>query len=302
MSRTIFVLVASVLLVPAVTYYDTTLSNEQWALIKTLTLAMVFAASYCFVVSQLTGNFSQVDKLWSILPAGYVWYVAVKSGYEPRGVLMAVLATIWAARLTFNFARRGGYHVLPWRGEEDYRWAVLRATPTFKKPMTWVAFNLFFISFYQNALILAFTLPSVAAVGGRAIGWLDIFAAGSMLLFVGIETLADQQQYNFQTEKYRRIAANEPLVAPFSDGFCAQGLWARVRHPNYASEQAIWIGFYLFSVAASGRWVNWSLIGALLLVLLFIGSADFSEKISASKYPKYADYLKRVPRFVPKFW
>lgn len=38
-------------------------------------------------------------------------------------------------------------------------------------------------------------------------------------------------------------------------------------------------------------------------MLLFQGSADFSESISARKYPKYKDYQQRVPKFVPKlFW
>ncbi len=302
MTRTILVLIASLLLIPIVTYYDTTLTAEQWHVLTTLAYSMLGAATYCFVVSQLTGNFSQVDKLWSILPAGYVWYVAVQANYEPRAVLMAVLVSIWAARLTFNFARRGGYHLLPWRGEEDYRWAVLRATPNFKNPLAWAAFNLSFISFYQNALILAFTLPIVAALHGQPLNWIDGLVAVCMLGFIVTETIADQQQYNYQSEKHRRIANNLPLDVPYSDGFCSQGLWAYVRHPNYASEQAIWICFYFFSVAATGRWVNWSLTGAILLVLLFIGSADFSEKISANKYPKYSDYIQKVPRFMPRFF
>jgi steroid 5-alpha reductase family enzyme len=48
--------------------------------------------------------------------------------------------------------------------------------------------------------------------------------------------------------------------------------------------------------------VNWSLAGAVLLMLLFLGSSDFSEKISAGKYPAYADYQKRVGRFFPKLF
>jgi steroid 5-alpha reductase family enzyme len=36
-------------------------------------------------------------------------------------------------------------------------------------------------------------------------------------------------------------------------------------------------------------------------VILFKGSADFSEEISASKYPAYKDYQKRVGKFLPKW-
>ena len=57
--------------------------------------------------------------------------------------------------------------------------------------------------------------------------------------------------------------------------------------------------FYFFSVAASGEWLNWSAAGALLLVVLFQGSSNFSEELSAAKYPEYAAYQKRVPRFIP---
>jgi len=37
-------------------------------------------------------------------------------------------------------------------------------------------------------------------------------------------------------------------------------------------------------------------------VLLFQGSTDLTEKITAARYPAYAGYQKRVPRFLPKFW
>ncbi len=86
---------------------------------------------------------------------------------------------------------------------------------------------------------------------------------------------------------------------PYARGFIWEGLWKIVRHPNYASEQAIWISFYLFSVAASGEWLNWSLTGSILLILLFLGSSNFSEEISAKKYPAYQDYQQKVPRFIP---
>ena len=53
------------------------------------------------------------------------------------------------------------------------------------------------------------------------------------------------------------------------------------------AEQAIWIVFYCYSVIATGYWINWTITGGLLLVLLFKGSSDFSESISAEKYPDY---------------
>ena len=89
------------------------------------------------------------------------------------------------------------------------------------------------------------------------------------------------------------------LQEKYKKGFVDTGLWRIVRHPNYAAEQAIWIVFYLFSVSATGMWLNWSVMGAVLLVLLFWGSSNFSESISSGKYQDYEEYKKQVPRFIP---
>jgi len=35
-------------------------------------------------------------------------------------------------------------------------------------------------------------------------------------------------------------------------------------------------------------------------LILFQGSSNFSEEISASKYPDYRAYQDRVPRFLPR--
>lgn len=306
MLRTILILIATLIALPIVAfYYDRPLTAEQADAVKTVFLIMAGIAFTCFLVSEITRNYSQVDKLWSIVPIIYVWYLANRSEFDGRLLLMAVLVIVWGARLTYNFGRRGGYHWIPWRGEEDYRWGVLREqNPAFQKRLVWGAFNLFFISFYQHTLILLFTLPAVVAWQGSTtpLNWLDALAAGLFLAFVITETIADQQQYNFQTEKYRLKQTGKTLPEPYSSGFCTSGLWGKVRHPNYASEQAIWISYYLFSVAATGRWLNWSLAGVILLVLLFLGSSDFSEKISAGKYPAYRDYQNKVPRFIPRLF
>lgn len=302
MLRTTLILICTLIALPIVAFYfDQPLNVEQWAAVQRAFTVMTGIALSCFFVSEITGNCSQVDKLWSIMPVLYTWLFAYTSGWNDRLVLMAVLATLWGTRLTFNFWRRGGYHWVPWRGEEDYRWGVLRKMPMLQGRWRWVAFNLFFISFYQNTLILLFTLPAVVAWQGteQPLHVADWAVSGLFAFFLVIEAIADQQQFDFQKEKYRRLRMGEPLEGDYALGFRTTGLWGWVRHPNYAAEQAIWLTFYLFSVSATGRWLNWSLAGAILLMLLFLGSSDFSEKISAGKYPAYRDYRRKVPRFFP---
>jgi steroid 5-alpha reductase family enzyme len=263
----------------------------------------VSLALLAFVTSEVTGNYSQIDKLWSIIPPVLAGYFAAASGWDSRLVLMALLATAWGVRLTFNFWRRGGYSWPPWSGVEDYRWAVLRANPRLAAPWRWRLFNLGFVSLYQVLLLLLITLPAVAAAAQpRGLNRLDAVAAALFLLFLLLETVADRQQYDFQTEKQRRRAAGQPLDGDMARGFRTSGLFSVARHPNFAAEQAIWCAFYLFAVAATGRWINWSIIGVVLLVLLFQGSTQFTEQISLGKYPEYGEYRRRVPRFLPRPW
>ena len=300
MWRTVIFLIFTLIIVPILTFnFDVPLTELQQSTLKTLLCVYGIAAGLCFIVSSATKNYSQVDKLWSIIPIPYVWIIAYNTDFEPRITLMAFLVSIWAVRLTYNFARRGGYSWKIWTGEEDYRWAILRAKPEFQSQWKWSAFNLFFISAYQMALILFFTLPALKAMESNIpIGILDYILAAIFVVLVIMEYIADNQQYDYQEEKYHQKKIGK--VADFYKiGFTHTGLWAYMRHPNYSAEQGIWIVFYFFSVIATNIWLNWSIAGALLLVLLFKGSSDFSEEETEKKYPLYKKYIKEVGRFVP---
>ncbi len=304
MIRTVMVLLLTLLLVPvSVIYFDMPMSEQQTNVLKQLLTIYGITAAACFLIGEITDNVSQVDKLWSLIPIAYVWVMALHGEMDTRLMLMAVLVTIWGLRLTYNFARRGGYHWIPWRGEEDYRWGILRKQPFLSHIWAWRLFHLLFICTYQMGLILLFCLPMLMAYEGigKPLQWYDYILA---IIFVGlvvIEYLADQQQYDFQSEKHRRMKAGENLGS-YEHGFTNIKFWSKVRHPNYAAEQSIWIVFYLFSVVATERWLNWTVAGCILLLLLFLGSSDFSEKISLEKYPKYKDYINNTPRFWPRLF
>lgn len=285
-------------------YVGPELDASQLSVLKTLGIIAGCSALYCFVVGELTGNNSQMDKLWSILPPVYCWVIAANGGMSLRLVVMAVLATLWGARLTFNFARKGAYRLKFWEGEEDYRWAVVREGPFFNgNRWGWMLFDLFFISIYQNTLILLTTFPALVSMTSTVpFGIVDVIAAVLMLGFIAWEAVADEQQWAFQSKKWAMIKAGrklEDLPEPYNLGFNTQGLWGISRHPNYLGEQSIWICFYIFSIGAGIGIFNWSIIGCLLLVVLFIGSSSLAEEISGGKYPQYQSYCAQVSRFIP---
>jgi steroid 5-alpha reductase family enzyme len=270
------------------------------ALVQSWVIVFAGVVILCFMVSEITRNYSQVDKLWSLMPIAYSW-ITVASFPSPRLLIMAALVTLWGLRLSYNFSRKGGYNIIPWKGEEDYRWKVMRENPMLKGRLRFGLFNLFFISFYQNILILLFSTPLLLAAisQDKSLTIIDFLAAIFMLLFIITESLADNQLFRFQQEKKQGENELSRYKESLKKGFMTEGFWKYVRHPNFACEQGVWIAFYFFGVAASGLWINFTLTGAVLLVLLFIGSSQLTESISSGKYPDYAEYKKSVPRFLP---
>lgn len=249
----------------------------------------------CWALGVVTKEYSSVDRVWSILPVGYVAWFASRTGFsDPRLILMTALATAWGARLTFNFARKGGYQP----GGEDYRWAVLRARMT---GWQWQLFHFGFVAGVQNVILLLLTLPAWVALSSaqsgapRPLGVLDITAAALFVAFLIGETVADEQQWRFHQEKKARLARGETVDPPF----CNRGLFRFSRHPNFFCEQAMWWMFYLPSVAAKGEPFNISLLGPVVLTALFHGSTKFTEEITLSRYPAYSDYQRRTSRLLP---
>jgi steroid 5-alpha reductase family enzyme len=193
---------------------------------------------------------------------------------------VAVLVTAWGARPTFNFARRGGYAP----GGEDYRWGIIRShIPGW----AFALFNLLFIAVYQNALLLAITLPVWAfAEHESPLGAYDAVAAVVFVVLLAGEAVADQQRWNF----HRRNP---------DGGVLRIGLFRYSRHPNYFFEIAQWWVVFAFAVIATGTAWLWTGAGALLLTLLFLGSTAFTEWISRSRHPEFEEYRRVTSMLIP---
>ena len=244
-----------------------------------------------WLLSVLTNEYSWVDRIWSITPIAYVGVFANAAAFEnTRLNIMFVLVALWGIRLTLNFVRRGGYK----KGGEDYRWEIIRKRLA---PWQFQIFNATFISPYQNALLLLISLPAYVAWLHRdvPIYWLDMTAGALMFALLIFETVGDQQQWRFQSEKWSKKNRGEEV----EKNFCTTGLFRFSRHPNYFGELGQWWVFYVFAIAASGAILNVTIVGVVLLQLLFEGSIRLTEKITLSKYPEYAEYQRSTSRVMP---
>ncbi|KAK5122298.1 hypothetical protein LTR85_004209 [Meristemomyces frigidus] len=259
------------------------------------------------VVSEINRNYSQVDRVWSILPTLYNAHYALWARLNglPTQKVDNVLAfsALWTARLTYNYWRKGGYQV----GSEDYRWQII------KKCIGQVGLsvlNVVFIASVQSILLFAVTSPTyILLLTSRlapTMSILDTLFARALMALVIFEWFADGQQWTFHQAKaqYQRTAKVPPgyTRAQMDRGFLTSGLWKYSRHPNFAAEQAIWLVLYQWSCAATGELWNWSVGGVISYLLIFAGSTPITEWISGGKYPEYKLYQERVGRFVPKLF
>ncbi|OXV07405.1 hypothetical protein Egran_04830, partial [Elaphomyces granulatus] len=177
------------------------------------------------------------------------------------------------ARLTFNYWRKRGFQI----GSEDY--IPLGDSSLSDEPDS--------ISSLERLLYLSwhFGIP-------------DLVFSRLLLFFVFIELVADEQQWRFQRAKRACLGAAR-VPDEFRDrftpedldrGFVISGLWSLCRHPNFAAEQSIWLGLYLWACYRTDTYLHWSGIGALAYLLLFQGSTNLTASISAAKYPEYEEY------------
>ena len=255
------------------------------------------AVSLTFLFGLISGDYSWTDRLWSTMPVVFAWIYAAHGGFSPAILVAAILVTLWGARLTFNFARRGGYTTA-----EDYRWPILQKR--IANPVLWQLFNLGFIALYQQVLFIAFTSPLylLALHGPKNMTGPLWLASILFFVFLIIETISDQQQYTFQQAKYDLLPKQPGLADEYAQGFRSSGLFARSRHPNYFGELGVWYSIYIFASLAIGNSLNWSLIGPLALTMLFSISTIFTESITMKKYAEYREYKKKASAILFKFW
>ncbi|KAH9943722.1 DUF1295-domain-containing protein [Amylocystis lapponica] len=285
-----------------------------------------FITGVTYVLSVVTGNVSQVDRVWTALPTIYTAYYALlplwpcvsplplwpytpeavhpgaTESYSPRALLMLSLVSVWTCRLSYNTWRRGLFNLQV--QDEDYRWAILRKN---LHPWLFQVLNFVFIATMQNGILFLLGIPTqIAAFQQPAtLGTSDYVLGVLALVALAVEFVADNQQYSFQT--YKRSGVLETNEWPGARiqwtprdakrGFVTRGLWAWSRHPNFLCEQSFWILITLFPLLApespdlpalslDSITPLWPLSPALVLCWLFFSSTIFTESISLSKYPE----------------
>jgi protein-S-isoprenylcysteine O-methyltransferase Ste14 len=136
----------------------------------------------------------------------------------------------------------------------------------------------------QSVLMLAVILLGVLFPGD----WtrIPVIAIGGLLFIIG---------GYFGIAGVRVLGKNRtPFPQPREHSeLIAHGIYSRVRHPLYTSVILASLGWALIWQSAA------SLAAALVMIPFFHAKARREERWLSEKFAGYADYARRVPRFVP---
>ena len=254
-----------------------------WIQIPIGYLVVCAAITVLWFIQRRTGNAGIVDAGWAA-SIGFlaVFFAATSEGYPPRRLLVALLAGIWALRLSFYIMKD---RVL--NKPEDGRYRALR-----KKWGSSAGIRFFLFYQYQALFALFFALPMLVVSHNSYYFW-NVWSALGVLIWimsVGNTIVAD-----LQLARFRANPANRGRT-------CRVGWWRYSRHPNYFFEWLHWWSYVALAAGSPYWWISLFALGMMLSLLLKVtGIPPAEAQALASRGEDYRDYQRTTSPFVPWF-
>jgi steroid 5-alpha reductase family enzyme len=242
-------------------------------------LAVVAVA---WLASLVLRDASIVDVFWGIGFIVIAWLcAALGHGDRDRRLLLAILTTVWGARLAIHIARRN------LGSGEDRRYAAMRARDGGRFWLT----SLYRVFLPQAVAMWIVSLPLQAGASlgaARGLGALDALGVAVWVVGFTCEALGD-----LQLDRFRADPSNARRVMD-------RGLWRYTRHPNYFGDATAWWGLGLVALGA-GVGALWGLLGPILdtLLLTRVSGKPMLERDIEARRPGYRDYVERTSGFIP---
>jgi steroid 5-alpha reductase family enzyme len=245
---------------------------------------LLLLAFTTWLISLAIDDVSIVDYIWSLLSLAAAATYAYHTGIESTvSLIMLLMVSIWAFRLTFFLMKRGRNQ------PEDRRYQVIRQnnSPTFGFK------SLYLIFIFQGSIawIISTIFVPVFDAGASvetAITWNLWHSAGVALWLFGLifESGADNQLHAF----------NQRVV---KDGKTLNtGLWRYCRHPNYFGEFCIWWAWCIFAIPTASVWILAAPMIMTYLLMKFSGVGNMENGITTRR-PDYQAYIDATNTFFP---
>ena len=246
-------------------------------------LLIISLLTILWLISVFIKNVSIVDIFWGL---GFLfinlYYFLASDEFYTRKIILLVLVTLWALRLSIYLA---------WRNigkGEDYRYQEFRKKYG-EERYWWVSF--FQVFLLQGILIVLVSLPLLATNFETQNDYLNLFDYLAILFWVIgfiFESVGD-----YQLSKFKMNPNNKGKVLN-------TGLWKYTRHPNYFGDTMVWWAYAIFSIVSQNYW---SFIGSIIMTLLIVKVSGVAllEKSLKDKKLEYLEYIRKTNSFFPWF-
>lgn len=248
--------------------------------VQLLTLAAGLAVMVTtWLISIPTRDASLADIAWGLTFVAIAWTAhIVGDGASDRSLLLAVIVSVWGARLAGYIAYR--------HDGEDRRYTEMRE----KHGAAFIPRSLLTVFVLQALIAWLVSVPiQVAAVDPTpaGLGALAVVGAAVAVFGLSFEATADLQ--------LTRFLANRDS----GDEVMNSGLWRYSRHPNYFGDATMWFGIWLVALETGSGW--WTIVGPIVMTffLLKVSGVAMTEKSIGDRRPAYREYIERTSAFVP---
>ena len=241
-----------------------------------LLIADVAATVATFIFSVIFGNASVYDPYWSVQPPVILIAFAIGKELTVLGVLLLIVVSFWAIRLTANWA-----YTFANLNHQDWRYTMLKE----KTGIFYPVINFVGIHMVPTLVVYGCILPAVwAVINGVNVNFGCVLFLCLALVAATMQGIADVQMHKFRKNR--------------NASFIRIGLWKYSRHPNYLGEILMWWGVALSVICATPN--AWYLaVGALANTVLFFAVSIPMADGRQSRKEGFAEYKKQTRMLLP---
>jgi steroid 5-alpha reductase family enzyme len=222
------------------------------------------------------GNASVYDPYWSVQPPVILIAFAIGKELTVLGVLLLIVVSFWAIRLTANWA-----YTFANLNHQDWRYTMLKE----KTGIFYPVINFVGIHMVPTLVVYGCILPAVwAVINGVNVNFGSVLFLCLALGAATMQGIADVQMHKFRKNR--------------NASFIRIGLWKYSRHPNYLGEILMWWGVALSVICAAPN--AWYLaVGALANTVLFFAVSIPMADGRQSRKEGFAEYKKQTRMLLP---
>ncbi len=254
-------------------YVYRTLELTWWL---SLLIADVSATVLTFIFSLVFGNASVYDPYWSVQPPIILIAFAIGRELNLLGVLLIIVVSFWAIRLTANWA-----YTFKNLMHQDWRYTMLLE----KTGVFYPIINFVGIHMVPTLVVYCCTVPAVYAIlNGLSFNLLSLLFLCLSLGSATMQGIADIQMHKFRKNP--------------NGAFISIGLWKYSRHPNYLGEILMWWGVGLAVICALPN-VWWLIFGAVANTILFFSVSIPMADGRQSRKDGFKEYKSHTRMLLP---